>query len=165
MMCNNEGLVHAWAGLTSKSVELSDVLQSLFLLCVDFNVSLKLIWVPTDKNPADAPSRELHRSDSALSARLRRVLWSCYGPFSFDLLALPSNVFRDPSGAPLPFFSPTPSPSSAGVNVFSQPPPSGMLYAFPPFAIIIPLIIFLSSGGALSLSSSFRRFLVVVRRG
>ena len=95
---DNEGLVKAWSGLSSKSIELSDVLQSLFLFCVDFNISLKMTWVSTHENPADAPSRALHRSDSLLAERLRKRLWSCYGPFSFDLLALPSNVFRDPSG-------------------------------------------------------------------
>ena len=144
---DNEGVVKAWKGLSSRSVELSDVLRSLFLLCVDFNAFLK-IWVSTDQNPADAPSRELRRSDSALSSRLRRRLWDCFGPFSHDLLALPSNVLCDPSGNPLPFFSPSPVASSAGVNVFSQSAPAGLLYAFPPFAVATPLInLFIEWGG------------------
>ena len=147
---DNEGLVKAWSGLSSKSIELSDVLQSLFLFCVDFNISLKMTWVSTHENPADAPSRALHRSDSLLAERLRKRLWSCYGPFSFDLLALPSNVFRDPSGGALPFFSPSPVRSSAGVNVFAQSAPSGMLYAFPPFAIITPLINLFIEWGSVS---------------
>jgi hypothetical protein len=145
---DNEGLVHAWEGLKSKSVELTSVLQTLFLFCMDFYVSLKLHWVPTDANPADAPSRALHRGDSALSSVLRDRLWGSFGPFSFDLLALPSNVFRDPSGLPLPFFSLAPCPSSSGTNVFAQSPPSGILYAFPPFALIVPLVnLFVEWGG------------------
>ena len=115
-------------------------LRLLFLFCMDYYVSLKLRWVSALVNPADAPSRVLKRSDVALSARLRQQLWTSFGPFSFDLLALPSNVFRDPSGKALPFFSLFPVASSSGANVFVQPPPSGVLYAFPPFVILVPLI-------------------------
>ena len=137
---DNMGLVHAWAGLKTKSRELVGVLRELFLFCVDNRVSLKLIWVSTSRNPADAPSRVLDRSDSMLSLDLRRRLWQAYGPFTFDLMASPSNVLRSPSGAPLPFFSRFDLPRSAGVDVFAQRPPSGRLYVFPPFAMIIPLI-------------------------
>ena len=138
---DNEGLVLAWDGLKSRSLELTGVLQSLFLFSLDCRAHIKLIWVPTDKNPADAPSRELDRADSTLSFRLRRRLWECYGPFTFDLMALPSNVFTDPQGRPLPFFSRFPHPSAAGVNVFAQRPPSGqLLYVFPPFSMILALV-------------------------
>ena len=62
-------------------------------------------------------------------------------------MALPSNVLLSPSGAPLPFFSRDPSPSSAGVNVFTQRPPSGRLYVFPPFAMVVPLVRLLAEWG------------------
>ena len=145
---DNEGLVHAWEGLRSRSAELVEVLKSLFLFCVDNRLSLKLIWISTHENPADAPSRALDRSDSTLSFGLRRLLWRCYGPFSFDLMALPSNVFRDPEGRPLPFFSRFPLPSSRGANLFVQSAPAGRLYVFPPFCIIVPLIRLLMEWGA-----------------
>ena len=145
---DNEGLVHAWAGLKSRSSELAGVLRSLFLLTIDLRVSLKLIWVPTDANPADAPSRALERLDSMLSGPLRARLWSCLGPFSFDLMALPSNVFRCPSGRPLPFFSRFPTPSAAGTDVFAQRAPAGRLYAFPPFRVVVPLIRLLMEWGS-----------------
>ena len=145
---DNEGLVHAWTGLKSKSSELVEILQSLFLLTIDLRVDLKMIWISTHENPADAPSRELQRSDSALSVKLRLRLWECYGPFSIDLMALPSNVMRSPSGRSLPFFSRAPAPGSAGCNVFLQSPPKGLLYVFPPFALITPLIrLFMEWGG------------------
>ena len=117
---DNVGLVLVWAGLKSKSVELTSVLRELFLFCVDNRVSLDLLWVSTKENPADAPSRVLDRSDSMLSSDVRSRLWSLYGPFSFDLMALPSNVFSSPSGSPLPFFSRDPFPSSRGTNVSSS---------------------------------------------
>ena len=117
---DNMGLVHAWSGLKSKSEELTGVLRELFLFCVDNRVSLNLLWVSTKENPADAPSRVRDRSDSMLSSDVRSRLWSLYGPFSFDLMALPSNVFSSPSGSPLPFFSRDPFPSSRGTNVSSS---------------------------------------------
>ena len=145
---DNMGLVHARSGLKSKSEELTGVLRELFLFCLDQRVSLKLLWISTKVNPADAPSRVLNRSDSMLSPSLRSRLWSLYGPFSFDLMALPSNVFRRPSGSPLPFFSPDPFPSSHGTNIFAQSPPRGRLYVFPPFTLIVSLIkLFVEWGG------------------
>ena len=144
---DNQGLVLAWQGLKSRSPELVGVLRTLFLFCVDLRVSLKLIWIPTDANPADAPSRVVDRSDAALSDRLRRKLWERFGPFSFDLMALPSNVLRSPSGQPLPFFSRFPLPSARGTDVFAQSAPAGRLYAFPPFCVIVPLIRLLQEWG------------------
>ena len=62
-------------------------------------------------------------------------------------MALPSNVFRLPGLQPLPFFSPFPVSGSFGVDVFSQPPPPGTLYAFPPFVMIRALIGLLAEWG------------------
>ena len=83
-----------------------------------------------------------------LSPALRAHVWSVYGPLAFDLMALPSNVFRSPSGMRLPFFSRDPLSSSAGTDVFAQRPPAGRLYVFPPFALILPLVkLFVEWGG------------------
>ena len=147
---DNEGLVHAWSGLKSRSPELVGVLKALFLLTVDLRISLKLVWISTHVNPADAPSRSLERADSMLSVALRRQVWDCYGPFSYDLMAQPSNVFKTPAGKPLKFFSRAPAPNSAGVNVFAQRPPKGRLYVYPPFAVITPLIRLLAEWGGVS---------------
>lgn len=137
---DNEGLFHAWCGLKASSLGLVDVLKQLFLLCVDLNVDLRMHWVPSGSNPADAPSRVLSRLDCMLSDRLRLEVWKWAGPFSWDLMALPSNAFRLPGGSRLPFFSPFPVAGSAGVNVFSQRPPGGSLYCYPPFVMIPALI-------------------------
>ena len=145
---DNVGLVHAWTGLKTRSEELLGVLRELFLFCVDCRVSLKLFWVPTTENPADAPSRALDRSDAMLTPSLRADLWSRCGPFDFDLMARPSNVFRPPSGPALPFFSRDPFPSSADTNVFAQRPPAGVLYAFPPFSLVVPLVKLLIEWGS-----------------
>ena len=137
---DNAGLVHAWSGLKSSASDLVGVLREIFFLCVDLNVDLRLHWISTVSNPADAPSRELSRLDAGLSCSLRRKVWRWCGPLSWDLMAIPSNAFRLPEFGSLPFFSPFPVPGSSGVDVFSQSPPSGTLYAFPPFVMISPLI-------------------------
>ena len=145
---DNMGLVHAWTGMKSKSEELTSVLKEIFIFCLDHRISLKLIWVSTKENPADAPSRALDRCDSMLAPALRARVWDLYGPLAFDLMALPSNVFRSPSGLALPFYSLDPLPSSSGVNVFAQSPPAGRLYVFPPFCLICALIkLFIEWGG------------------
>ena len=145
---DNEGVVLAWQGLRARSPELVGVLKMIFLFCVDMRVSLKTSWVSTNDNPADAPSRAVSGQDAMLSDRLRSLLWSELGPFSFDLMALPSNVFVTPAGQHLPFFSRQPAPGSSGTNVFAQCPPAGRLYAFPPFCVITPLIRLLLEWGA-----------------
>lgn len=97
---------------------------------------MKLIWVPSKENPANAPSRVVSAMDTSLHISLRERLWSVFGPFSFDLMSLRSNVFAVPSVVSLPFFSEFPCLGSSGINVFSQSPPSGRLYVYPPFSLI-----------------------------
>ena len=116
------------------------------------NLSLHLHFVSSHQNPADLPSRRLSLADSKLSSQLWAVIQTKFcgsRGHSFDLLASNSNAQRDLSSASLPFFSPTPSPYAAGVNVFAQHISSAEdsrfenCYAFPPFALIGPLINFL----------------------
>ena len=148
VFCDNQIVVNAWSGLKAHSSDLVGVLRSLFLLCCEFNISLSLIWVPTSANPADAPSRVRKRSDSSLSSSLRRRVWEFFGPFSVDLMALPSNAFRRPDGHVLPFFAPFPAESSSGTNVFAQSRPLGVAYVFPPFCMIVAVIRLLMEWGS-----------------
>ena len=136
VVVDNEGLALAWDGLRAKSVALVSVLKSVFLLGLEYNVSLSLSWVRSKENPADAPSRKVSASDSMLSPPLRAVVQDSFGPFSFDLMALSSNVFHPPHSSPLPFFSEGPCRGCSGVNVFAQGKPAGRLYVFPPFVLI-----------------------------
>jgi hypothetical protein len=137
---DNEGLWHAWSGLRAHSPSLASILRDIFLLCLERNTDLRLIWVPSAANPADAPSRQLSSADSALCDPFRHELWARYGPFSIDLMALHSDVFRRPYGSPIPFFAPTACPGASGVNVFAQSRLLGVLYVFPPFIMIPHLL-------------------------
>jgi hypothetical protein len=140
VIVDNEGLAVAWDGLRAKSLALVSVLKSVFLLALEYNVSLSLTWVRSRDNPADAPSRKVSASDAMLVPRLRAVVHDSFGPFSLDLMALSSNVFCPPDSPPLPFFSKGPCFGSSGINVFAQSKPSGKLYVFPPFVLIPSLI-------------------------
>jgi hypothetical protein len=136
ILMDNRGLVDAWNGLRASSPDLISVLQGVFLLSLEVNASLKLVWVPSKENPADAPSRVLSAMDTSLHVALREKLWVAFGPFSFDLMSLGSNVFSVFAFASLPFFSEYPCLGSSGTNVFSQSPPAGRLYVYPPFTLI-----------------------------
>ena len=57
-----------------------------------------------------------------------------FGPHSFDMMAISSNVKKSKNGEKLRFFSPHLVAESAGVNVFSQNVlPNENYYIFPPF--------------------------------
>ena len=61
-------------------------------------MSLALQYVPSDKNPADMPSRSLSKSDATLSRRSWLIVDQLFGGMSghtLDLMALDSNAMED----------------------------------------------------------------------
>ena len=90
------------------------------------NCILRLFRVPSVNNRlADRPSRSLSLAESRLSVSFWERLQDAFGGpnvHSVDLMVLLSNVMRSSTGAMLPFFSPHPTPSCYGVNMFSQSP-------------------------------------------
>ena len=144
-------LIGAWQGQGSKSSpQLTKVTKELFFALSAVNIDLRLHYLPSKENEADAPSRQLSRLDSKVSASAFSVLDEAFGGefgHSFDLMALDSNVPRGRNGFPLPHFTPSPSPHSDGVNLFSQDllSTSNMSnpYVFPPFNLIGPVLKFL----------------------
>jgi hypothetical protein len=158
ILMDNQGLVDAWNGLRGSSPALVSILRCVFLLVVEFNATVQLTWVPSKKNPADAPSRVLSRKDAMLRLSSRLGLWQALGPFSFDLMALASNVFLVPAAGSLPFFSESHCPGSSGVNVFAQPCPAGHLYVFPPFLLIPALLRLFLEWGSAKVVMVFRQF-------
>ena len=141
---DSKALYDAWGGLRARSTSLARVLKQIFGVTIETNCALRLRWVPSTENPADAPSRESSRADARLVqsiwAFLQRELSGNAG-FTFDLMALPSNVPIGVGGLPLKFFSRSPAPGSAGEDVFAQKcPRDEELYVFPPFVMIGSLI-------------------------
>ena len=106
---------------------MAEVLKELALLfCL--NVDLRLLWVPTNFNIADAPSRVLFCCDALLSNALFLSLGECYGPFvRFDgpLIKCLSHT-----GVTLPSFSLS-HRRFLGEAVFSQRVPYGVCIPLP----------------------------------
>ena len=89
--------------------------------------------MPSGINPADPPSRRLSVADAKLSQASWEKIENWFGPHTFDLMALDSNVRLDKNGKALPHYSPWPLPQSSGVNVFAQfLKSSENYYCFPP---------------------------------
>ena len=142
---DNKAVVSSWQKQASKNPALSLVMKCIFQLTVRFNLALAISFVPSADNPADRPSRTLSDIDCMLSPLAWKAVQLAYGPHTFDLLALASNVQRDLHDRPLRFYAPFPNPGCSGVNIFAQTiSPSENAYAFPPFILLGPLLKFLS---------------------
>ena len=142
---DNKAVISSWENQVSRTPALSQVLQSIFQLTLQFNLALTTSFVPSADNPADPPSRFFTDSDCKLAPLAWKIVQQSYGPHTLDLFALASNVQCDLHGKPLRFFAPFPNPGCSGVNVFSQLiSPSENAYAFPPFVLMGPLLKFLS---------------------
>ena len=149
---DSQCLVKSWGSQSAKSSPFSDALKELNSAVSSLNIHLSLSYIPSDKNPADDPSRKLSSADSKLSPRL----WSCIqehpsfggsSGHSIDLMALDSNTQNGKDGTPLPHFSPYPTPGSSGVNLFAQDlsnpvsdPRLRNPYVFPPIILIGPVL-------------------------
>lgn len=142
---DNVALAQSWKRQGGKSKNISDVIIEIYEVALKYNLVLNLAYVPSGENVADAPSRVLSSNDAMLSTKAWEKLESRWGPHSFDLMALDSNVQRNVNGAPLPHFTPWPTQNSSGINVFSQEIDSREnIYVFPPLALVGPLLRFLS---------------------
>ena len=138
---DNMAFMLSWRKQGGKSSQLNTALKELHLILWESGASMTLSYVPSSANPADAPSRVLSEKDCMLSRSAWLEVERCFGPHSIDLMALESNVQRNSSGQPLRHFSPFPSQSSEGINVFAQCiAPTENAYVFPPFILVGPLL-------------------------
>ncbi|CAC5396545.1 unnamed protein product [Mytilus coruscus] len=114
-------------------------MKDLFMLVCENNIDLRLQYIPSSLNEADAPSRSVSLVDSKLSLESWSILESTYGPHTVDLMSLDSNAMTTTSGEKLKHFTLAPSPLSAGVNVSLETNP----YVYPPINIIFQVLAFL----------------------
>jgi hypothetical protein len=112
-------LIAAWQGQGSRSPQLNKILKSIFACTVRFNLDLKMQYIHTKENPADAPSRSISKQDATLAEDTWAVIERSFGPHTCDLMALDSNTMVGKDG-PLRHFTPYPTPLSSGINVFAQ---------------------------------------------
>jgi hypothetical protein len=143
-LVDNQALIAAWQRLGSRDAAFNSLLKQLIQLVASINCDLALKYIRSAENPADAPSRRLSLQDAHLSSGTWDILQSRWGPYTFDLMSLDSNVMCDLKGNPLPHYTPYPLPNSAGVNVLSQSLSADQnYYCFPPFCMLGPVVAFL----------------------
>ncbi|KAJ8318994.1 hypothetical protein KUTeg_004085 [Tegillarca granosa] len=95
-----------------KDRRLNDIMKSIFQFIRHGNIELHLDYIPTQLNPADAPTR--------------RKMWNFvdmyYGPHSVDLMATDANVMLSTNGQPSKHYTLFPSPLSSGSKRFRPTP-------------------------------------------
>ena len=144
LFVDNQAVISSWEKGGGKCSDLNSVLKSIFRVCQTGNIDLHMFYINTKLNPADFESRVVNLSDSTLSANTWRVVESKFGPHTIDLMATDSNAMHDQKGSPLPHFTPTYTPSSAGINVFAQNIAAETNpYVFPPFCLVSAVLNFL----------------------
>ena len=142
---DNKAFVAAWEGQGCRCAELNNYTKSMFELTQRANIDLKLYYIPSECNPADKESRKLSLQDCMLSSNSWGVVEEKFGPHTIDLMALDSNAMVDHNGDKLRHFTPSPSISSAGVNMFAQDVSSEINpYVFPPFCMVSAALKFLA---------------------
>ena len=145
---DNMAVVWAWERQGCRDLELARIMKVLFSLVSSLNVDLHLIYIKSEENPADLPSRTLSWADSMLSEEAWGKLEKRFGPHSVDLMATDMNARRR-GGEAIRHFTPCPMPGSAGVNVFSQDlSREARPYCYPPICLIGALLNFLIESGA-----------------
>ena len=119
---DNTAFIHSWGKQGGKNTELNSVLKSLCDISLRCNSHIKLYFTPSARNPADAPSRVLSDKDCKLSTSAWSKVQQAFGPHTFDLMSLDSNVQFDEKGVPLrhftPFIPPCPVVSTSSPRLF-----------------------------------------------
>ena len=134
---DNSNLIDFWNNEGGRNIILTNEIKDLFLLSLVLNIALNMHYVPSKLNMADSPSRFYSDLDCALSTPTWNLVDKAFGPHSFDLMALPSNVKKSRNGCNLKFYSSSHFNESSGVNVFAQSlSPSENYYVFPPFILL-----------------------------
>ena len=143
---DNQAVWKAWELKGCKNLLLNDMLKQLYEFTVQANIELRTHYIPSESNPADTPSQQVSLTDTSLTRRSWDMIQRAWGPHTVDLMALDTNAMTDLQGNPLPHFTQSPTPGSAGVNVFAQDiSQQANPYVFPPFILIGPLLKLLRS--------------------
>ena len=117
---DNPNLSHFGNNEGGKSIPLPNNIKEVFQLTLDVNISLNMFQVASKDNNAYSPSRHTFDLDCSLFESSWKLVESSFGPHSFDLMAIPSNVRKTRDGHNLKFFSLFPCKGSSSVTIFSQ---------------------------------------------
>ena len=83
---DNMACVNAWEKQQFKDPGLNDLMKDLYSFTVEFNVDLKLYYIPSGDNPADSLSRKLSVQECMLSREKFLLVDKKFGPHDVDLM-------------------------------------------------------------------------------
>ena len=134
--CDNIAVVESWNGKGSRDIELARILSKLCKFCHDNNIHLTLKWVATDKQLADAPSRELSHVFARIKTKFAHRIVSKLG-VNLDLFASPDDCIS-PN---IRFYSEYNFPNCIGVDGMSYTYKEGdVCYAYAPRVLRAPFL-------------------------
>jgi len=70
VMIDNLAVMYAWNNQGGKGRDLNNAIKALFFTTVDLNILLHMLYVPSQENPVDAPSRRLSSLDYTLTSQI-----------------------------------------------------------------------------------------------
>ena len=98
---DNKNLLGFWNNEGGKSIPLTNEIKDLFFMTLKLNIILNLHYVPSTFNNADTPFRFSSDIDCSLSDNAWFLVETLFGPHSFDMMAIPSNVKKSKNGEKL----------------------------------------------------------------
>ncbi len=110
VLIDNMAVLHASEHQGCKDLCLPDLIKQVFALTCSLNVDLKLHYIPSQDNPANAPSRKHSWQNATLSPAAWLQLENAFGPHTCDLMAWDSNAMTH-QGNRLRHFTPHPTPN------------------------------------------------------
>ncbi|CAG5104071.1 Oidioi.mRNA.OKI2018_I69.chr1.g1079.t1.cds [Oikopleura dioica] len=153
-LCDNDSVVQgAIAG--SKDPEMNRILVRIWTLAHRFNIDMKVDWVSTKKQLADAPSRDLDSREQKLTANGFAYLQShLRDPLDIDVAATPLNnkcrdfiARRETKGAFGKDFLSFPIHALIGRKLYAFPPPkishkyyNRLTEIATPWALVVPCL-------------------------
>jgi hypothetical protein len=129
---------------TSHNLMLNNIGKDIFWLQQQGDFNIALTYIPSEQNKADKYTRQSSGLEAVLRNQTFLMLWSKWGPFTWDLMASAANAQRDPQGNRLKYFSRYYDTFTEGVDLFHQKSTHlSNIYCFPPIPIIGMVLKFL----------------------
>ena len=137
--CDTMIVVNAWNNGGTRMLSVNDAMQKLFLCCLQKNWNLQIVYIPTDLNPADLPSRVITDCGIRLSRRTFHDICRFFDVRPhIDLMASLADV-QAYQGQPLEYISRYPESGAFATNIFATPPPAfPYYYIFPNKNVLAP---------------------------
>lgn len=131
LFTDNTSVCHILRSGTTRSPDLIPDLRRIWALLLDNSIDLHPRYIPTELNPADAPSRKVDAYGQQLLPSIFQDLDQQWGPHHVDR-------FADSANALLPkYHTFWPSPKAFGTpDAFTNSWATGVSWMYPPFPLV-----------------------------